>query len=112
MGLLNGSVAIVSGSSRGIGQAIVQRFGEEGASIVVNSRSSIEEGQHVASSLPDAIYVQADVSKDDQARSLVEAALARWGRVDIVVNNAGAADFVDERDLDGVTDAVWQRMLD
>jgi ketoreductase RED2 len=80
--------------------------------VVVNSLRSVDEGEMLASALPDALYVRADVSNEPQARSLVDAALARWGRLDVVVNNAGAAAMLDHRDLDGLTDEIWRRMLD
>lgn len=112
MGLLDGKVAIVSGSVSGIGRAIAERFAAEGAGVVLNSVRSVSEGEALAAALPDAIYVRADVSDDAQARSLVDAALARWGRLDMVVNNAGAAVMLEHRDLDGLTDDIWHQMLD
>lgn len=112
MGLLDGKVAIVSGSVSGIGRAIAERFAAEGAGVVLNSVRSVSEGEALAAALPDAVYVRADVSDDAQARSLVDAALARWGRLDMVVNNAGAAVMLEHRDLDGLTDDIWHQMLD
>ena len=112
MGLLDGMTAIVSGSTSGIGRAIAERFAAEGAGVVVNSVRSVGEGQALAAALPDAVYVQADVSSEPQARSLVDAAVDRWGRLDIVVNNAGSAVMLDHRDLDGLTDEMWRQMLD
>lgn len=111
-GMLAGKVAIVTGSSSGIGRSIAERFADEGAAIVVNSARSVETGTAIAQSLPDSIYVQADVSDEDQARSLVAAAVEHWGRVDIVVNNAGYADMIDHRDLGRLTTEVWRRNLD
>jgi ketoreductase RED2 len=111
-GLLDGLVAVVSGSTSGIGRAIAERFAAEGAGVVVNSVRSVDEGKALAAALPDAVYVRADVSREEQARSLVGAAVDRWGRLDIVVNNAGAAVMLDHRDLDGLTDDMWRSMLD
>lgn len=112
MGLLEGMVAVVTGSSSGIGRSTAELFAAEGAAVVVNSIRSVEAGQAFAASLPDAVYVQADVSNDEQARSLIDAAVARWGRLDILVNNAGYADMIDHRDLSGLSDEVWRRNLD
>jgi ketoreductase RED2 len=109
--LLDGQVAIVTGSSSGIGRATAELFAAEGARVVVNSVRSVDEGRAFAAQLPDAIYAQADVADEAQVRTLVDAALDRWGRLDVVVNNAGAADLIDHRDLDAVTDDVWDRML-
>ena len=111
VGLLDGMVAVVTGSSSGIGRSTAELFAAEGAGVVVNSVRSVDAGRALAESLPDAVYVRADVSIEDEARSLVEAAVERWGRVDIVVNNAGYADMIDHRDLEGLTDEIWNRNL-
>ncbi len=110
-GSLEGKVAVVTGSSSGIGEAIARLFAEEGCSIVVNSSSSVEAGQEVASSLPDAIYAQADIADEEQAKSLVEAAIDKWGRLDVLVNNAGATRVIPHDDLDAVTAEDWDRIL-
>jgi ketoreductase RED2 len=112
MGLLDGKVAVVSGSSSGIGRAIATRCAAEGASVVVNSVRSVAEGRAFAAELPDAVYVQADVADEGQSRSLVDAAVERWGRLDILVNNAGYADMIEHRDLANLTEEVWRRNLD
>jgi ketoreductase RED2 len=104
---LEGRVAIVTGSSSGMGAAIARRFAAEGAAVVVNSRSP-EAGERIAAELPDAVYVQADVSVEAEAKRLVDAAVQRWGRLDVLVNNAAIAPMVDHSDLDGHTDEVWQ----
>jgi ketoreductase RED2 len=111
MGLLEGMVAVVTGSSSGIGRSTAELFAAEGAAVVVNSVRSVDAGQALAASLPEAVYVRADVSVEEEARALVDAAVTRWGRVDIVVNNAGYADMVDHRDLEGLTDEIWTRNL-
>lgn len=112
MGVLAGKVAVVTGSTSGIGRAVAERFAQEGAAVVVNSVRSVDAGMTLAESLPDAIYVQADVSQDAACQSLVQAAVERWGRLDIVVNNAGAAAMLSHRALDEHTDEVWRQMLD
>ncbi len=108
---LKGRVALVTGSSSGIGAAVAARFAELGASVVVNSASSVAAGQQVADELPDAIYVQADVSDPAQAELLVDAAVGHYGRLDIVVNNAGTTAVVPHEDLDAATPDIWQDIL-
>jgi ketoreductase RED2 len=108
---LNGTVALVTGSSSGIGAAIVTAIAELGASVVVNSASSVAEGRQVAAELPDAIYVQADVSDPEGAKRLVAAAVERYGRLDIVVNNAGTTAVIPHDDLDAATTDIWERIL-
>ncbi|HEY8525330.1 MAG TPA: glucose 1-dehydrogenase [Acidimicrobiales bacterium] len=110
-GELAGRVAIVTGSSSGMGEAIARRFAAEGARVVVNSSRSAEAGERVAADLPDAVYVRADVGVRAEAERLAEAALDRWGRIDVVVNNAAIAPMVPHHDLDGLTDDIWQRTL-
>jgi len=112
MGGLDGKVAIVTGSSSGIGEAVVRRFSAEGASVVVNSARSVEAGQAVAASLPDALYVQADIADEAQGRVLVAAAIERWGHLDILVNNAGTTTVIPHADLDAAGLEVWQRIFE
>ncbi len=107
MGELDGQVAIVTGSSSGIGEETARQLAAAGANVVVNSSSSVERGQAIAESLPtDAIYVQADIADEAQDRALVDATIKRFGRLDILVNNAGWTTRVDHTDLDALTDEI------
>lgn len=108
---MKGQVALVTGSSSGIGAAIAGAFADLGASVVVNSASSVAAGQQVAGELPDAIYVQADVSDPAQAEHLVDAAFGHYGRLDVVVNNAGTTVVIPHDDLDAATCEIWERIL-
>jgi ketoreductase RED2 len=112
VGAFDGQVAIVTGSSSGIGAATAQQLSAEGASVVVNSSSSVEAGEKVAGELESASYLQADISDESQCLGLVEATLERWGRLDILVNNAGATSVIPHADLDAVTDEIFRRILD
>ena len=90
---LEGKVAVVTGSSRGIGAAIARKLAAEGVKVVVNHRDSAEQAQEVADTITanggEAAIVQADVSDHEQAQSLIKAAIETFGRLDILVNNAG-----------------------
>jgi ketoreductase RED2 len=113
MGEMDGRVAIVTGSSSGIGEATARRLAELGANVVVNSSSSVEAGEAVAAQLPTpSIYVQADISDQEQGRALVDAAIERFGRLDVLVNNAGWTTPVPHGDLDGLTDEILHRTFD
>jgi len=109
---LAGQVAIVTGSSSGIGEATARRLAAEGATVVVNSSASVAAGERVAASLPNAHYVQADVAEEAQCRRLVATALERCGRLDILVNNAGTTAVIPHADLDAVSDELFHRILD
>ena len=108
-----GKVAIVTGSSSGIGEAIARRLSALGASVVVNSASSVEAGEKLAKELGDnAIYVQADISDKAAGERLLAATLARFGKLDILVNNAGWTTLVPHDDLDALTDDIFTRTFD
>jgi ketoreductase RED2 len=109
---LQGKVALVTGSSSGIGEAVARSLAAEGASVVVNSASSVEAGERVAAELPDATYVQADVADEGAARGLVDAAVATYGRLDVLVNNAGTTVVIPHHELDAATPDVWRRIFD
>ncbi len=111
MGSLEGKVAIVTGSSSGIGAAIARLLTEEGATVVVNSSTSVAAGEALAAELG-TTYVQADVSDEAQAIHLVEATVEAHGRLDILINNAGTTEVIPHHDLDAVTDEVWHKILD
>jgi ketoreductase RED2 len=111
-GTLAGQVAIVTGSSSGIGEATAHRLANAGAAVVVNSSTSVDAGEQVAAALPNAIYVQGSVADEAACKRLVEATLARFGRLDILVNNAGTTQLIPHADLDAVTDEIFHRILD
>ncbi|MEA3345128.1 MAG: 3-oxoacyl-[acyl-carrier-protein] reductase [Chloroflexota bacterium] len=90
---LSGQVAVVTGSSRGIGQAIALKLAQRGAKVAVNYRTSAQAAEEVVEQIVsdggEAIAVRADVSKYDQAQTLIKTAREAYGRLDILVNNAG-----------------------
>ena len=90
---LAGKTAVVTGASRGIGRAIALKLAAQGARVVVNYQKSADAAAQVVDEIRaaggEATAVQADVSKFDQAHALVKAAIETFGRLDIVVNNAG-----------------------
>ena len=110
---LAGKVAVVTGSSSGIGEETARRLAGLGANVVVNSASSVEAGRAVAESLPtESRYVQADISDQAQGRALLDATIEAFGRLDILVNNAGWTTVVPHEDLDGLTDEIFRKTFE
>lgn len=110
---LNDKVAIITGSSRGIGKAIAQRFSADGAKVVVNFKASSDLAENVVndirSSGGEAISVQADVSERAQTDRLRDETLVAFGQIDILVSNAGV--IIDKPYIDS-TDADWDTAID
>src|SRR5687768_11416161 len=107
MGELDGRVALVTGSSSGIGEATARRLSELGAHVVVNSSSSVEAGEKVAASLPTkALYVQADIADAAAREKLLSSTIDEFGRLDILVNNAGWTTVVAHEDIEALTDEI------
>ncbi|HKV43653.1 MAG TPA: SDR family oxidoreductase [bacterium] len=109
-------VALVTGGGTGIGRAIALRLADEGANVAVNYSRSREDAEATAGAIRErrrgGIAVQADVSRDHEVRAMIDRVVREWGRLDILVNNAGTTAFVDQRDLDGLTEEVWDRIFD
>jgi NAD(P)-dependent dehydrogenase (short-subunit alcohol dehydrogenase family) len=118
MGKLDGRVALVTGASRGIGQAIAELFGAEGARVVCTART-LEEGEHrffegslrrtaenIRAAGGEALAVACDVSDYDACSAVVAEAHAAYGPIDVLVNNAALTYFVPVAEIPA---AKWQR---
>lgn len=111
--MLADKVAVVTGSSRGIGRAIALELAAQGAAVVVNYRSDEGAATAVVAEVEGAggraTAVQADVANFDEAQALIKAAVAQYGQIDILVNNAGTT-----RDtlLMSMKEAQWDAVLD
>ncbi len=110
---LAGKVAVVTGSSSGIGRGIAELMGSEGASIVINYHSDATEAAEVQQFIEQqggkAVVVQADVAKPADAQKLIDTALEKFGGIDILVNNAGIQQ--DQNFLE-MTLEEWQKVID
>jgi ketoreductase RED2 len=107
-----GQTVLITGSSSGIGAATARLFADSGATVVINSSTSVDAGRALAAELPDASYVQADVSDQLQSQRLIDEVVAHHGRLDVLVNNAGTTEVISHADLEGASPDVWRRIFD
>ena len=111
-GTLEGKVAIVTGSSSGIGKSTALRLAAEGAAVTVVADRNVEGGEATAREIGRdgrAVFVHADVSVEADCRRIVSATVAAFGGVDILVNNAG---ITRGRPLEQLDEELWDRVLD
>lgn len=113
MSKLQGKVAVVTGASKGIGAAIAERLGQDGASVVVNYATDKSGAEKVAQKINAtggrAIVVQADVSKKGDIQKLFRETKSAFGHVDILVNNAGVYEF---RPLESIDEKHFHKQFD
>ena len=114
MGLkLAGKVALITGSTRGIGLAIAIRLAEDGASVVINASKSLKDAKATLCSLPSSgdpqkhMFIKADVSNPGAITGMMAGIARRYGRLDILVNNAGTTRFIDHARLDKLTPDIF-----
>ena len=114
---LKDRVALVTGGATGIGRATVLHLARSGtAGLVINYRTAKEQAEQIAAEVrqigAEAMCVYADVKNDDQVRQMVRQVGERFGRLDGLVNNAGLTHWVPVTDLEGLTDAMWDDIMD
>ncbi|MEA2310951.1 MAG: 3-oxoacyl-[acyl-carrier protein] reductase [Solirubrobacteraceae bacterium] len=109
MGVLDDKVAIVTGSARGIGRATAELLSEQGAKVLINDLDG-DVAEETASEIAGETTVYAgDLTREGAADELVAAAIDAWGKIDIIVNNAG---YTIDAPIHKMTDGAFQKMLD
>ena len=109
---MNNRVALITGSTDGIGAAIAVRLSEAGYSVALHSRASEEKGLELAEMLGDATYTKADLAHEDDARRLIQTVLSRHGRLDVIVNNAAITEVIPHDQLDRAKPEIWRKLYD
>ena len=105
-------VALITGSTSGIGLAIAKRLAADGFTIAFHSKSSIEVGRALAQSYADASYTQADLSDQTQAARLIADVLSHHNRLDVLVNNAGISTVIPHHLLKAATAEIWRDLYE
>ena len=110
-----GKVAVVTGSSSGVGQATAELLAELGAAVIVNYNRGVDAANEIVAAIKSrggrAAAVQADVRSDADCRRLIQSAVDEFGALQILVNNAGMTHFIPHDDLEAVTDEVWDDII-
>jgi 3-oxoacyl-[acyl-carrier protein] reductase len=109
MGVLEGKVAIVTGSARGIGRATAELLSEHGARVVINDLDGDIAEQTASEIAGETVVYAGDLTKGDAPDQLVQTAIDAWGKIDIIVNNAG---YTIDAPIHKMSDDAFQRMLD
>jgi 3-oxoacyl-[acyl-carrier protein] reductase len=109
MGVLDDKVALVTGSARGIGRATAELLSEHGAKVVINDLDTDLATQTASEIAGETAVFGGDLTKPDAPGALVKTALDAWGKIDIIVNNAG---YTIDAPIHKMSDEAYQRMLD
>jgi 3-oxoacyl-[acyl-carrier protein] reductase len=104
---MKNQVAIVTGSATGLGAAVAHRLADNGARVVINYTKSLKEAEETLSQIKakgvDVLLAQGDVATDEDCRRIAKQTVDKWGRIDMLVNNAGTTKFADHADLNALS---------
>ena len=108
---LKNKVAIITGSTSGIGEAIARKLSRYGVSVVINSISSVQKGKILEKELNNSIYCQANIREEADCKKLIETAISKYGRLDFLINNAGTIGRLSSHHLEELTNETWSDTL-
>ena len=105
-------VVLVTGSTSGIGEETALRFAALGDHVIFNSVRSVEAGEALSAKTPGSYYIQGDISNDADCERMIEMVLERYGRLDVLVNNAGATKVIAHADINAAMLDVWRDIFE
>jgi len=109
-------VAIVTGSATGVGAATALALSRQGYNVLINYSKSEQEAKETQSACKaggaDTLLMRGNIADDDDCKAIVAAVVARWGRIDTLINNAGITTFVGSGNWDALDPAAFQRIFD
>lgn len=112
---IEGKAAVVTGGGTGVGRATALELARGGCAVLVNYSKSKDDAEKTAADARalgvKAMAIQADVAADEDCRRLADTAVREFGRLDILINNAGTTEFIPHHELDRVTPEIWNRIL-
>ncbi|MGG1658485.1 SDR family NAD(P)-dependent oxidoreductase [Brevibacillus sp. NRS-1366] len=113
--MLQGKVALITGAATGIGRATALRLAREGVHVTINYSRSEQEAHETQTEVEahgvQTLLYQANVADDEAVRLMVKETIQTFGRLDFLINNAGVTDFVEHRDLEGLKEEYWDRVM-
>jgi ketoreductase RED2 len=105
-------IVLVTGSTSGIGLAVAQAFSQLGDTLILNSANSEERGRQIASEMPKATYVKANIGDVSDVEVLTDYVREKFGRLDILINNAGRTKVIPHADLEQASVAVFKEIFE
>ncbi len=111
MTMLKDKVAIITGSTSGIGEAIARMLSHYGVRVVINSISSVDKGNSLVNDLSNSMYCQANIASEEDCKTLIDTTIKQYGRLDFLINNAGMPGRLPSDNLNDITNELFSHTL-